>query len=117
MPKKLLFLLGLHMIASSLVFGVVSYYYAETAEGRYCGEGTIIIRERDDNGFLIVTPGNVTEPPPPRGDLIFLRPTLETIYPLRNYHFLTYLFLAVGLVLVYRSSYIKISVKITREED
>ena len=85
--KKPLFYLGLHLIIASIVFGVVTYCYAEEypPDGVYRSQdkGALIIRLENSAAFRTI------EVPVPN----------EIAYPLRNYHFSTYIILASGLII------------------
>jgi len=80
--KRTVFYLGLHLIVAALVFGVIIYYYAYAT--------------------VTVTAENVTAEP-----FTFRMRALETIYPLRGWHFLAYVFLVAGVAMMLGSRYIK----------
>jgi len=77
--------IGLLLWLVSLIFGLVSIYWGVTLEGEHK------IYQLENGEIVQVFP---------------TMQTLETIYPLRSLHFLTYGFFALGLVLIKRNKII-----------
>ncbi len=101
-PRKRLFYLGLIVIASSVVFSIVTYYFpgypimGDVYTVTNLGEGRQEV-------IIVVSPRNNET----RWEgYVYLRAPYPD-YPLRQYHALSYVFLAIGLVLSFYSLRIK----------
>lgn len=93
--KRLIYL-GLIMVLGSLVFGIVSYYYAVVV---WDGDGYIISVAMENGGppegpkRVKIIPVNETF-----GWIVPAQPTV--VHPLKDYHFLSYVFFASGLTVL-----------------
>jgi len=97
-PRKKLFFLGLIVIASSVVFGIVTHYFPSYP---IVGDGYIVtyLGEGKQEVLIVVS---LLENETQWEGYIYLRAPYPD-YPLRQYHALTYVFLAIGLAMLFYS--------------
>lgn len=98
MSGKRLVYLGLITVLGSLVFGIVSYYYTVVV---WDGDGDIYV-VATSNGRPVEGPERIKVIPVDEtfGWIVPAQPTV--VHPFRDYHFLSYIFLASGLAVLAR---------------